>query len=138
MSRLSLPPLAPEDCRLFIRDLRVHLRLGVRPQERLRTREAVVNIALDVRRSWRGVPERLEETVCYEPIAARICAMFQGRRESLVEGMAERIAECCLQQDERVRAVWVRVEKPGAVASARAVAVEVARRRGGGAPSAGA
>ena len=134
MSLSSLPPVAPEVCRLFIRDLRVELRLGVRPLERLRTREAVVNIALDVRRSWSGIPERVEEVVCYDTIAAGVHAMFHGRRVCLVEGMAERIARFCLRQDGRVLAVWVRVEKPGAVASARGAAVEVALRRDAGEP----
>ena len=131
MSLSSLPPLPPGVCRLFIRDLRVQLRLGVHPQERLRTRDAIVNIALDVRKSWQSAPERLEQTVCYETIANKIHAMFQGRQATLIEGMAERIAAFCLQQDERVLAVWVRVEKPGAVASADAVAVQVALLRNG-------
>ena len=129
MSLSSLPPVAPGGCRLFIRDLRVQLRLGVRPLERLRTRDAIVNIALDVRKSWQDAPERLDETVCYETIANQIHAMFHGRQVALVEAMAERIAAFCLQHDERVLAVWVRVEKPGAVAVADAVAVETALRR---------
>ena len=138
MSLPCLPPPAPDGCRLLIRDLRVQLRLGVRSQERLRTREAVVNIALDVRKSWRGVPERLDEVVCYETIAEKVRDMFQGRQVALVEEMAQRIAQCCLRHDERVLAVWVRVEKPGAVASTRAVGVEVALRRDPGKPPASA
>ena len=130
---MSPSALPPDCCRLFIRDLRVQLRLGVRPQERLRTREAIVNIVLDVRKSWHGPPEKLKEVLCYETIATKIHEMFQGRRVSLVENMAERIADACLQWDERILAVRVLVEKPGAVAETRAVGVEIARRRHGGA-----
>ena len=126
---MNLSALPPDCCRLFIRDLRVELRLGVRPQERLRTREAIVNIALDVRKSWRGYPEKLEDVICYETLANEIHAMFQGCQVSLVENMAERIADACLQRDERILAVQVHVEKPGAVAATRAAAVEVTRRR---------
>ncbi len=47
----------------------------------------------------------------------------------LVEALAERVAEICLE-DGRVAQVQVTVEKPAALRFARTVAVEIERGRG--------
>ena len=125
----SLPSLN-EDCyRILIRDLRVELCIGVNPEELLSTQEVLVNIALDARRHWHKSPESISEVVCYDSLARRLRQRFHGGRIALVEGMAEAIARECFASDERVLAVWVRVEKPDAVASARSVGVEIRRCR---------
>lgn len=125
----SLPPVDSNSYRVLIEDLRVELRLGIKPQEVLRTQSAIVNIAMDMRRQWQNAPESIREVICYETVAGRIRDMFQGKQVYLVESMAEQVARSCLQWDDRVLKVLVRVEKLGVVESTRAVGVEVLRRR---------
>lgn len=124
-----LPPLDTDCYRILIEDLRVELRLGVKPQEIFSTQAAIVNIALDVRKQWRNAPSGMNDVVCYESIAGRVRDMFLGKQIYLVESMAEKIARDCLWSDERILAVWVRVEKLCAVESTRAVGVEFLHRR---------
>ena len=113
-----------------LRRLRLELCLGVEAGERLRTREAFVDVALDVAKGWgEAPPVALGEVVCYATLAGKIVEAFQGRRVALVENMAERIASMCLAEDERIEAAWVRVSKPNAMPGCAAAEVEICLRR---------
>ncbi len=52
--------------------------------------------------------------------------MVEASSFNLIETLAEKIAEVCLE-DARVRRADVTVEKPGALRFARTVAVEITR-----------
>ncbi len=127
---MTLPPLEPDKYRVFIKDLHIELCLGIKPHEILSTQCVRINLVLEARRSWRESPGDIEEVICYDTIARRIREMFQGRKIRLAEAVAERAAQACLEGDERIDMVWVRVEKLDAVKDANTVGVEILRRRG--------
>ena len=127
---MTLPPLEPDKYRVFIKNLHIELCLGIKPHEILSTQCVQINLVLEARRSWRESPGAIEEVICYETVANRIKDMFQGRKIHLAEAVAERAAQTCLEWDERIDMVWVRVEKLGAVKDTDTVGVEILRRRG--------
>jgi FolB domain-containing protein len=114
--------------RILIKDLRARCILGISDDERREKQDVVVNLALlaDLRKV--GKSDRFEDAVDYRALKKRILAMVEGSSYYLVEGLAERIAEICLEHP-RVAQAQVTVEKPSALRFARSVGVEITRAR---------
>jgi 2-amino-4-hydroxy-6-hydroxymethyldihydropteridine diphosphokinase len=114
--------------KIHIRDLLMRCILGVNEEERREKQDVLLNITLyaDLREACRS--DRLEDTVDYKAIKKRVIAEVERSSYYLVERLAERIAEICLE-DNRVRRVQVAVEKPGALRFARTVGIEIVRER---------
>ena len=114
--------------KVFITDLRVQGILGVHDWERVTPREIVINVTLftDTRRAART--DDIADCADYSATAKKIRACAEGAARMTVEALANDLAELCLQEP-RVRKVVVRVDKPGAVAEAASVGVEVERAR---------
>jgi dihydroneopterin aldolase len=66
--------------------------------------------------------------VDYSALKKRILASVEASEDRLIERLAQRVADLCLQ-DQRVGRVIVRIDKPGALRFARSVAVEIDRCR---------
>ena len=121
---------------VFIRDLVLPARIGVRPAEHERTQRVRINVDLGVeddgaRPLSRPAPGRddLARVVDYSVIVARVRTIVAAGHVRLVETLAERIAEACLE-DGRVHSARIRVEKLDIYPDAGGVGVEIERRRG--------
>jgi FolB domain-containing protein len=114
--------------KLFIKNLRIQGILGVYDQERHQPREIIINIVLhtDTRRA--ALTDIIHDCVDYDQVAQEIRALVEGAKRFTVEALAEDIARLCLSKP-RIRQVTVRVEKPGAVAGADSVGVEIIRKQ---------
>lgn len=114
--------------RVFFEELRVRCILGVNEEERRNMQDVLVDVELttDVRAAAKS--DDLTDAVDYRGLKKRILAFAESSSFRLVETLAERIAQMCLE-DPRVEAARVKVEKPGALRFARTVGVEVVRRR---------
>lgn len=113
---------------IHIRDLSVRCIVGIYPEERREKQDVTINITLfaDLRRA--GQSDNIEDTVDYKTIKKNVLSMTEGSSYLLIERLAEQIAEICLD-NEKVLAVSVLVEKPGALRFARTVGVEIFRER---------
>lgn len=118
------PPLD----RIHIRDLLLRCTIGVYDEERREKQDVVINVTLhaDLREACGS--DRIEDTVDYKAIKKRIIAMVDGSAFFLVERLAERIAEICLEAP-RILRVDVSVDKPGALRFARTVGIRITRER---------
>ena len=117
------------DC-VFIRDLLLRCVIGIRPEERHKKQDVLLNVAMDVDLHDACGSDALEDSVDYKQIRDEIVGMVETSQYLLVEAMAGRVAEICLKES-RVRRVTVTVEKPGAVRFARSVGVRVVREKNG-------
>jgi len=72
--------------------------------------------------------DEIDRVVDYAVVADRVRALVAAGHVRLVETLAERLAEICLE-DPRVAAARIRVEKLDVFADAASVGVEVERRR---------
>ena len=117
--------------KVFIKDLRVQGILGIHDWERVTPREIVINVTLftDTRRAARS--DELSDCVDYSALAKKIRAHAESAARMTVEALANDLADLCLEVS-KVRKVIVRVDKPGAVAEAASVGVEVERARPAG------
>lgn len=115
--------------RILIRDLMLRCVIGVHEWERKNRQDVLLNLVLDVDCAAAGASDELGDALDYRALAKKVIAMVEGSSFRLVERLAEEVAAICLEND-RVHAVRVRVEKPGALRFAESAGVELERRRG--------
>jgi len=99
--------------RLALRGLVVRGHHGVFDHERADGQDFIVDVALDIDTSRAACSDDLADTVDYGTLAATIAAIVSGEPVNLLETVAERIAQACLD-DVRVGSVEVSVHKPHA------------------------
>ncbi|MFP4057026.1 MAG: dihydroneopterin aldolase [Candidatus Brocadiia bacterium] len=123
-----------EPDRIHIRDLLLRCIVGVNAEERREKQDVVVNATLeaDLRQPCRS--DDLAHTLDYKAVTKQIIATVESSSCFLLEHLAQRIADACLQEP-RVRRVRVAVDKPAALRFTRSVAVEIVRDRPPDAPS---
>jgi len=114
--------------RISVRDLDVAWSIGVYDHEHHRMQPIRINLDLEAVPLTDWDSDDYAQVPCYAEIAERIQAMALEGHVKLVETLAHRIAELCLE-DARILKASVRVEKPEALANAASVGVEVTHRR---------
>ena len=114
-----------EKLTVFVKGLRVEAGIGVYDHEHDRLQTLVIDVTLDL-----GPAEvhGLSDTINYETVAASARRIIAEGHVGLVETFAERLALHCLE-DVRVRAVTVRVDKPGALDAADGAGCELTYAR---------
>ena len=121
---------------MFIRDLVLAASIGVYPHEHAARQRVRINLdlavadegAANLSRAAVGQDE-LARVVSYETIVLRARQLVEAGHVQLVETLAERLCEACLE-DKRVVSARVRVEKLDVFPDATSVGVEVERRNG--------
>ena len=111
---------------IHIRDLMIRSIIGVTPEERREKQDIKISITLYADLHRAGQTDRIEDTVNYRTVKKRVLAMVEESSCLLVERLAEKIAEICLDSP-LVKRTRVLVEKPGALRFARTVAIEIVR-----------
>jgi dihydroneopterin aldolase len=111
-----------------IRELRVPCVIGTTESERARRQEVLLDVTLHVGLAAAGRSDRLEDTVDYGELAARLTALVGSSSFHLLEALAEAVASDCLR-DPRVSRVEVQLDKPRAVPLAGSAAVRIIRER---------
>jgi dihydroneopterin aldolase len=112
---------------VFVRDLILNCLIGVHRHEQDGKQRVRVNLDLTVEDHAGGLDDKLANVVSYEEIVLSLRALADGGHISLVETLAERIADLCLA-DRRVQLARVRVEKLDVFADAASVGVEIERQ----------
>jgi dihydroneopterin aldolase len=135
MSHARLADAAAGLRHVFLRDIVLPARIGVHAHEHGRAQRVRINVDLAVeddgaRHASRASVGRddLARVVDYEAVANLIRQIVAHGHVNLVETLAERIAEACLQ-DPRICIARLRVEKLDVFDDVASVGVEVERRR---------
>lgn len=115
--------------RIHIEDLRVTGIVGINPDERVNPQEVVVNATLFVDTAPAARSDAIEDAVNYRTVTKAMIAHIEAGEPMLVERLAAELVDLCFDADERIEAVEVKVEKPGALRHARSVGVTMARSR---------
>ncbi len=111
-----------------IEQLELDCLIGINPWERLTKQRITLDISFDADLSAAGRSDAIEDTIDYQTITRAVTAEVEKSSYGLVEALASRIADICLE-DERVQSVEVSLRKPGAVRNAAAVGVTIRRYR---------
>jgi len=115
--------------RILINNLKIKCIIGVTDDERNKKQELILNISLQADLRKPGKTDNIADTVDYSILEKRITDMAENTRFFLLEALAEKIAEICLE-DSRVESVTVKVEKRGKFVIAESVAIEITREQG--------
>jgi dihydroneopterin aldolase len=99
--------------RIRLSGLRVRGHHGVLPAERRDGQDFVVDVALELDLRPAAASDDLAATVDYAALAERLAAVVAGEPVDLLEALAGRLAEVCLQSP-LVRSAEVTVHKPQA------------------------
>lgn len=115
--------------KILIRNLMVRGILGINEDERRNRQDILVNITLEADTRPAAKSDSIEDAVNYRSIAKAVIAHIEAGQPRLVERLVAEIAQICFDDDARIQAVEVCVEKPGAVRFSESVGVAIYRTR---------
>ncbi len=115
--------------RIHISGLRLRAVIGVDDAERAAPRELQVDLELETDLHGPGESDALEDALDYRALTKAVVEHVESSSFFLLERLAESIVGLILRGHRAVRAVTVRVHKPGAVRFADSVAVQIRRER---------
>ena len=114
---------------VFIKDLRLEAYVGILDHEKLSPQPICISLSCDYIPIQYSVDiDRDRIYICYATIATEVQKMISQRHFYLIETLAERISEICLQHKQVIR-VEVQVSKLKAVDAAESVGVRIMRAR---------
>lgn len=115
--------------KIQIKDLLIRGILGINPDERKNRQDILVNVTMWADTRSAAASDAIEDAVNYKTITKAILAHVENGAPMLVERLVTEIAQIAVQNDERVQAVEVSVEKPTALRFARSVGITIYRTR---------
>jgi dihydroneopterin aldolase/D-erythro-7,8-dihydroneopterin triphosphate epimerase len=113
---------------IFIRDLLVRCIVGIRPEEREKAQDILITINLYGDFASAASSDSIADAFDYAALKKRVIELAEASSFNLVETLASRIADLCLQ-DPKIRKAEVEVEKPTALRFARTVGVRIVREQ---------
>jgi dihydroneopterin aldolase/D-erythro-7,8-dihydroneopterin triphosphate epimerase len=116
---------------IHIKDLLVSGILGIKPDERVNPQNILVNATLWADTRPAALSDDIEDAVNYRTITKRLIAHIEEGKPMLVERLVAELVDICFDSDDRVAAVALTVEKPGALRYARSVGITIHRTREG-------
>ena len=111
---------------IFIKNLLVRGILGIKPEEREKQQDIVVNLDLEADLSLAGRSDAIEDAVNYRSVTKEVIALVENSAFLTVEKLATEIARLAVT-GYPVQSATVTVEKPGALRFAESVGVTVTR-----------
>ncbi len=114
---------------IHIRDLVVSGILGINPDERINRQDILVNATLWADTRAAAASDDIDDAVNYRTITKQLIAHIEQGEPMLVERLVSELVAICLDADQRITAVEMTVEKPGALRHARSVGITIYRTR---------
>ena len=114
--------------KVFIRDLEINMSVGIYDQERENKQRVIINITMDVETNFKKEVSSIKNVVSYEDIVNSVIKMAKSKHYELLEEFAEKISDICLN-NQKVKDVFVSVEKPDIIKECKSVGIEIRRTR---------
>ena len=113
---------------VFLQGLRADAVIGVHDWERRIRQTLLLDLELATDVGVAAARDRLDDALDYDAVARRVTALVEGSSFQLIESLAEAIA-VVLQQEFGIAWLRLRLTKPGAVANAVGVGLQIERGR---------
>lgn len=97
--------------RIFLDNLSIRARHGVRPEERQNEQEFLIDISAEADTRPAAASDALDDAINYGQFHAIAQEVFAGESCNLIETLAERVARRILE-DTRIASVTVSIRKP--------------------------
>lgn len=114
--------------KIIIRKLRLDAIIGVNPEERTRRQKLLAHVELDMDLSKAAASDDINDTLDYKALKNKLIDTAGGTDFKLLEALAVKLVSACLE-DQRVSAVRLILDKPGALRYADSAAIEILRTR---------
>jgi dihydroneopterin aldolase len=114
--------------KIFVKNLRVSGILGIHKHEQQTPQAIIVNAVVTADITAAAANDDILQTVNYSSMAKMIAKTIQSNHFLTVEALITTLADQILE-DQHIHEVWLRVEKPDALADADSVGVEITRSR---------
>ena len=124
---MARSPVPEADRKIFIRDFRLPVSIGIHDFEKEKPQTVVVNVDLVLAPPRRALNDRIANVLNYDKVHDAILALAGSRHFNLQETLVEAILDLCLAHPEVVEA-RVSTEKPDVYKDCR-VGYEAVRRR---------
>jgi 7,8-dihydroneopterin aldolase/epimerase/oxygenase len=111
---------------VFVRDLELTCIIGVHAHEKRGAQRIRINLDVGAYEGESPHADQLDNVLCYEDLLVRIRAIVADGSINLIETLAERVAEICLQHP-LAHSARVRIEKLDVFKDAASVGVEIER-----------
>lgn len=111
---------------IHIKDLLLRGIIGINDWEREKRQDILINITLFGDLHAAGFSDKIDDCINYRTITKKVIRHVEESERFTVEALSADIAKLCLEE-EGVKRVRVRLEKPGALRFARSVGVEIER-----------
>lgn len=112
--------------RIYLDELSVPCRIGVSPQERRRAQRVIVRVSLYLDLSTAAQSDSLADSIDYRKVKARVAEVASAEEYTLLEGLADAIADALLA-DFGTERVVVNVRK-AKYSTVPAIGVEIERK----------
>lgn len=109
---------------VYIKGLRAQAIIGIHDWERENRQELVIDLEMASDTSSAAARDRIDFALDYADVSQRVIAQVEGSQFQLIETLAETLA-AMITRDYSVRWLRLRLSKPGAVAEADEVGVEI-------------
>ena len=114
--------------KIFIRNIKAEILIGINPEERINKQPVFVNVTLNTDCAKAGLSDNIADAVDYSIIHDEIVSHLHNTHYDLIETLAENIVSICLS-NKAVKECTVSVDKPDALQYAESVAVEITRKQ---------
>lgn len=114
--------------KIFIRNLEVSGILGIHKHEQQTPQTIIVNVVVTADISSAAANDDIHQTVNYSTMAKMIAKTIRESHFLTVEALITTLADQILE-DQRIKELWISVEKPDALGNADSVGVEISRSR---------
>lgn len=114
--------------KVFVRDLKINMLIGIYPHEQKTLQEVIVNIEALVADPANWQRDDMADWVSYEDFVKAVMGIIETGHINLLETFAHRIADDILL-NPRILSVAIKLEKTAAISGTRSVGVEYAQQR---------
>ena len=115
--------------RILIKNLLVRGIVGINADERTNAQDVLVNATLFADTAKAAASDDIADAVNYRTVAKAMIAHIEAGQPYLVERLVQELADVCFSTDDRIEAVELTVEKPGALRFADSVGITIFRTR---------
>ena len=113
---------------VLIKDFLINEIIGIHEHEKINKQKIIFNVVINVNQNTLPDENNLSSIVDYEKITNKLKNLTRNKKYNFLESLAEDSFKEIFEE-KRISSVKIKIEKPGAISSAKSVGIEVYKSR---------